>query len=729
MANEISASALIEKNLQLFAKAMVKSSHPSAVDGLKPVLRRILNGLRDTNGNTIKSVKMISFTVEDHPYGDASIYNAAARLGQTFEYNPEPLIFESAVGTYPDPRPAAYRYTEERLSDFTMDVFFPKHIEYRAIPKIINETLSGLEPVYLIPSVPTALLYANFSIGYGDSSYTAPHNLADVCDLVVEFCKHMKHKPLESFDYVKHAEKFLPDFPSIGTLTNHRELLAAYKQGNFTHRILLDGEVALTSDMIIIKTLPYGIPFKGLDTVIEQLMLEKGSWFDRSLHGVQDLSEAVLVGNVCIKIKRGVNVFEAWELLRKKISFSGSFTPIPNYNDDGFVVQVSQPNLLRIWYEARYNILVSSKKLQITRLTEEIRKVEARLIICDHIDAVVALIRGSQNKASAIQNLQESYDLTMFQAEYLAAAPVHILTASSKIELEKHKTELEEALRILRDSFSKIPDEMAAEAQRIKKKYPTPRRTKIPAYVGYVRIGGGCIQIDTVDEIPLIIAAFPKETLEIYIYDGPFTYRVTETGKLEMGSVPKITVGDIYGLKVDLEANAKSEKVVTVNISDGTACSVKGFVPGLRKEGYFYTTPHSRAIRRNGVIDTIDVSKEISPRKTICRGAATDIIYVYPDPKQIHYVIALNTTTPNIVAIQRVSPERAKIAMNPNGMVHVVHSNSKHFFLNIPSEYLNRSSIRVVEFIDLDALLNGNNQVRLDIATTEVKKNKYMRLL
>jgi hypothetical protein len=312
---------------------------------------------------------------------------------------------------------------------------------------------------------------------------------------------------------------------------------------------------------------------------------------------------------------------------------------------------------------------------------------------------------------------------------YIVETPIKILTTSSKLDLQRRKGELEKILNELLASFGRISEEMATEALRIKKKYPTPRRTKIPNYVGYVRIGGGCIQINNVNEIPAIIEAFPKETLEIYIYDGPYQCRVGETGKLETGYIPKITTGDIYGIKVDLDLSPKSDRVITVNIVDGVACCVKGFIPGLRKEGYFYTTPISKAIRRNGTIVTIDVTNEIALRKTICQGRSTDIVHIYPEPKCVHYILALNDSTPNIIVIQRVTPDKAKIAMNPVGSVHLVHSIDKHCFLNIPAAFLNRSSIRVVEFLDLDKLLGDSGSARINIATDDTKKNKLIRLL
>lgn len=724
MADEITASDLVHRHLLRYSKSMSFSMFPSVIDGLKPVFRRILVSVNRLEGE-FSSVELVSETVKMHPYGNDSIYNAAARLGQSFEYNPKLIDFVGSCGTYAEPRPADMRYTSAALSEFAKDVFF-KNVELKVLPKRKNETENGYEPCYLIPSIPTALLYANSSIGYGDSSYTTPHNLADVCDLVVAFCKHQKQSPLTTFDYTAHVEKFIPDFPVYGTLTNYRELLAAYRRGEFLHKVRLDGEVDLEHDSIHIRTLPYGVPFEGLDSKIERLMLEKDSWFDKNIRSVKWLSEENMIGEVCVKLKQSVNVFEAWELLRKKISFSAPVTSITNYNDNDCVVSVSQPSLLLYWYNARYNILVSSKKLTITRLTDEIRRVEARLIICDNIDDVVYILRNNERPVG-IERLRDRFDLTFFQASYIAATPMDVLSKTARVELEKKKAELEESLKKLRDSFGKIADEMAAEAMAIKKKYPTPRRTKIPAYVGYVRIGGGCIQFEDVSEINKIIDAFPKGDLEIHMYDGPHLYKVTGEGKLETGHIPKITTGDIYGLRSS-EA-IKSDRVITVNIVDGVACCVKGFIPGLRAEGYFYTTPISKAICRDGTIKTIEVVKEISLRKTICRGAMTDIIYVYPEQKQDHYVLALNTSTPNVIVIQRVSPEKTKISMNPTGTVYLTHSTSRHFFLNVPQQYLNRNATRVVEFLDLEKVLDGKSSARLYIGSQEVKTNKSIRLL
>ena len=289
MSDYISASEFINRALLVYGKSMVHASIPNMIDGLKPVHRRILVSVREIK-DEFKSLRLIANTLETHPYGDNSIYHAAARIGQTFEYNPPLLTFEGSCGTYSEPRPADARYTSECVSEFTKDVFF-KGIEFKALPKKTDEGLDGYEPVHLIPSIPIALVYANNSIGYGKSSYTIPHSLSDVCDLVVAFCQHQKLQPLKPFNYVEHVEKFIPEFPIDGILTNYDDLIVAYRGGNFEKRICLDGTVTLTVDEIHIRTLPYGVPFSSLNLKIEDLMRDKGSWFDQHIQSVKSLKE------------------------------------------------------------------------------------------------------------------------------------------------------------------------------------------------------------------------------------------------------------------------------------------------------------------------------------------------------------------------------------------------------------------------------------------------------
>lgn len=725
MSNEFSASELVTSLSSQFAVGMIRAAIPNEIDGLKLVHRRILVTLRSKPGDTIyKSAQMLGALSESHPHGPDSGYQAAARLGQVWEYNPPLLDFrsESAGGTYADPKPGAYRYTRFRSTEFMFDLFF-KNIDYKVLPVVQGANPMEYEPAYLIPAIPTTLLYANSSIGYGYPSHTVPHNLGDVCDLVVAYAHHRKTSPHLRFDYTKHIDKFLPEFPTYGILTNHEELLAAYRRGEFNTKIHLDGLIELTQDSITVKTLPYGGVFERLESQIQELMASKenkGGWFDRNIQSVLGLSNDYDIGDVTIRLKRGVNVFEAWEQLRKKIKFSGTYSPILNYERDNMVRTLTPPELLISWYQVRYNAVVATKKIRIMQITEDLRRVEALLVISDYVDEAIAILK-TNTKDDGVRALMTRFDLTWQQASYLSSAPLHTISSTTIAENEDRRRKIEARLVELKHSFSLIPDEIAAEATAIKKKYNSPRRTRIPKYLGYVRIGSGCIQYESLEEVSQILDNFPNNPVEIHTYDGPHLYKVSDNNKLEAGSIPKITTGDIYGLR--------NSQIITVNITEGTACCVKGFIPGTRDSGYFYTTPRSKVIYKNGDVKTVDITEELSLRKTICRGASTNAIYVYPDVKQDHYLIAMNSNMPNNLVIQRIGTDTTRLNIGGGGDVMIVHSVSNHIFINLPPTHLNRVKARVAELIDIEALLEGKDRTRIDLGQKKYSAHKQLRLL
>lgn len=724
MTIESSASELIESNLTKFAVGVIRSFIPNEIDGLKSVHRRIIVTLRNKINSKVPSAKLLGEVMELHPHGDSSTYGAAVRLGQSWNYNPPILDFrsESSGGTYTNSRPGDHRYTALRVPQYLHDLFF-SDVEYRSLPKQIDEMESGFEPIYLVPSLPTTLLYSTDSIGYGYPSRTAARNISDICDLVVAYAKHRSTKPQITFDYTKYVEKIIPDFASRGVLTNYDELVDAYKKGDFNFPIKLEGIVQITSDSIRIKTLPANVPFMALEEKLQSFVSSKdykGGYFDKNILSIKGVSNEYDIGDIVVRVKRGVNVFELWEKLAKKITFSSNYKPIPNYESDFSVVQLSPINLLESWYLVRYNILVTSKKIQIGKLVEDLRKVQALVIISTDIDGAINIIKKN-TKQDGIIKLMEKFDLTELQANYLVNSPLHTITSSTIDENKAKESRLSLQIKSLMDSFSKIPEEIANKALDMKKKYGCARRTIIRDFLGYVRVDSGCIQYESLDEIPDIINDFPNNNIEIYSYDGPHLYRVNDSNKLIPGYISKYTTGDIYGLK--------NNYVYTVNIKDGKACCVKGFISGSRADGYFYSTPKSRVIYRSGEIRVVNLEEEFTVRKSISSGSMTNAIYVYPDVKQDHYVVGLSTGMQNTITIQKIIGDKLKITLSPMGNVKVLHSTNKHMFINIPPEFLNRLKVKVVELVDIEKLLDGKLSTRLDLNTFKNKPNKYVKFI
>ena len=721
---EVSASQVVENHSRKYGEEIIRSKFPSAIDGLTLVHRRILWAIRNDYSKELKSATIVANTMDYHPHGDMSIYNTMVRMSRPYEFCPVLIESLGDNGNYSGDRGAHLRYTKNKMSEFAYDIFF-RGIDQNALYKTLMEDMSGTEPLNFVPSIPTALLYGTKAIGFGFGSHTNPLNLSSLCDLVIAFVNHMKQYPERPFDYSKHVDKFIPDFPVRNVITNYSELINQYKQGNFNAKIMMDGTAELSKNMIRIFTLPYGMSFDGTEALIQQKMDKRSKtydqWYDRSIINTRDAGEDKDSGHIVIIFKNNVNIFEAWDNIRKLLSFSGSATPRPNYSDNGFMVTYNPLAILRLWYDQRFNILVSSKKHRLTTLTQDIRIVEAYLVVVKHTDDVIAIVRGNTLK-DGIDLLMAKYDLTLFQAEHLCKVPLSILASTSADEQNAKHADLTKKIADLRHSFTIIPDEIAAEVQLIKRKYVTPRITEIPNYIGYVKVGGGCIQFTHTDEVTRILELFPKVETEIHMYDGPHLYKVLEGGKLDTKYIPKYTTGDIYGLR--------SNNVVTVNIVDGAACCVKGFIPGLRAEGYYYTTTNSKIIRRNGSIESVDITKEISLRKTICRGANTDICYVYPCVPKEHYVLALNTETPNVLTIQRVTDTKNKIIVSPVGEVSFVHSFvDKDIFINTPERFLNRNSTRVIHILDVVSLLGDKNYITIDINASKWKNNKHIKFV
>lgn len=716
------ASNLIRDNLTEYGENILQYHFPQFTDGLKALYKRILWLARDWASTGLGSSSATGKVKELHDHSPEAIYEAIARLSQDFNYRPGLIEFHGSNGSYEDRKPSAERYTSVTISDFGKEVLF-KGIEVSAIPMQLSSDLKGYEPQYLIPAIPLSLTLGNLSIGYGYSSKLLPRNLGDICDLVSAYCKHIeKHGMLRRFDARPHAEKLLPDFPILNTITNYRKLLSEYKQGNFDAMVEMEGHATLMHDAIIVHTLPMMTTFDVVERIRLEIDKKGGSWCERNIIDARQDPDGVF-----IQLKRNTTTtFEAWERVRRIIGFTGTFHPNPNYcNADGHIHQMSPEIVMEAWYRKRHDLLLASKRRQLNRMVEQRRILEAHLVVCKHRDEVLKILRGSSTTSEAVTLLTQNFELTVYQAEHLTKAQLHILIKSSAEDLMRQHAELSGRIEVLQESLQHISQEISATAQEIKRKYATPRVTKLPRYVGYMAIGGGCIQFEQVSEIQEIMTNFPRGEVAVHMYDGPNLIQVDQNGKFVKGNIPRYTTGDIYGLSFDGASG------YTVNISeDGTACCVRGIVPGLRSAGFFYTTKMSKAIHRNGVIETIDVPKTISVRKTVCRGAATDIIYVYPDTSKTHYVLVMNDTEPNILTLQCVTDTSERIVTSPVGNVTVVHSYSGNdWYFTVPQECLNRISSRVFHIIDAEALMDGKKQLRIDLAAAKWKRHALLKQL
>ena len=744
-ATAASASEVVKNNIGDFNKAVIANTFASVYDGLTFGQRRCL--LPWAGGERLLGTSEYTGMVKKfHDHSPESTYEMAVRLSQPFWTQPALLYVDGAGGTYAKGgKPAAARYTGMNIKPFAQALFF-EGIDYGSLDK--QRALDGrsYEPRYLVPAIPTLFLFGHLSIGHGYQYRTLPGNLGDICDLATAYVKHQIATPMVPFSAREHARKLLPDTYIRNTITNTTELLAQYRRGVWNHPVNLEGDATLSSNSIVFHTTPYGVDFSKVDQVIEEILVEerkakKSGYFsgviasivspgpkkdERRGSGDADLPQ----GRTIIELKRSVDVFEVWEKVAPLVRFTTAVHPQPNYTDpDGYIVSPDPETALKLWYVKRVNLVMASKRKRLGAMQDRLNITAARLIIRDHVDEFIAIFKNAETPEDGIRTLMQRFELSRYQASRLSETPVSTLTGASREELARQLEKETADIMAFQRTLQQVPNEILDTIATIKRRYAVPRAVKTAAYIGYVAVEReagptGIVQFEETGEISSILANFPKQKVEVHLYDGKHLLWVHPTRRAVESIIPHYAIGDVYGLPFSGDAG------YTVTIRDGAACSVAGIVPGPRKEGFYYVEKRAKGITRSGEIRDIDVTKDIKFLKSLGRGNNTDLIYIYPNLTKTHYVLMVNDTEPNVITLQRVDGGGAKIATSPIGNLELRHSaTGVDWYFTIPDQYLNRVNVRVFHIVDAEELLGGKRYLRIDVGSTALKKNRLFRML
>ena len=265
---EVTASEIVEDNMNKYARHVLLQRLPNHVDGLKLIHRRILMALGSTEEKMKGSALIGKVMGTYHPHGDASIYGAIIRLAQPFNQVYPFVKVYGNVGDYSGEMAAAARYIDVTSSEFTRDLFFNK-TNHKTLTYVPSETGVGIEAAYFIPVIPTALITGTQTIGVGVKSTIPYLELSNVCTLVEKFVALRKENPLTYHDNLITLAKYLvPDTPSHSLLRNYKAIIEAYTANKFTTSIIMDGVIDLYPDSIHIRTIPYG---RDLKAILEEL--------------------------------------------------------------------------------------------------------------------------------------------------------------------------------------------------------------------------------------------------------------------------------------------------------------------------------------------------------------------------------------------------------------------------------------------------------------------------
>ena len=463
-----------------YAKAIIQDrAIPDVRDGLKPVQRRILYGMLK-DGNTYdkptrKSAKTVGYIMGNfHPHGDSSIYDAMVRMSQWWKQTTPYIEMQGNNGSMDGDGAAAMRYTEARLSKISNELL--KDIDKNTVTWAPNFDDSLVEPTVLPAKFPNLLVNGSTGISAGYATNIPPHNLGEIIDATIKRIDSPNCRLESILDIVKG-----PDFPTGGIVEGKSGIVDAFTKGRgkVIVRAKTKFEKTKGKEQIIIYEIPFDVNKAMLVKRISDLALEKKI---DGISEVRDESDRHDPVRIVIDLKSNANRDVILNYLYKNSDLQISY----NYN----MVAIVNRRPMTLGILEILDAYITHQKEVVTKRTEyDLNFAKGRLHIVEGLikaisilDEVIKTIRASKNKADAKVNLQNKYDFSEKQAEFIVMLQLYRLTNSDIVELNNEHANLLKVIAGLEAILSdpeKLKSVMKAELRKVKEEYATPRKTEI----------------------------------------------------------------------------------------------------------------------------------------------------------------------------------------------------------------------------------------------------------
>ena len=466
---------------------IVSRALPDVRDGLKPVHRRVLYGMNEMGNFASRAYKKSALVVGEvmgkfHPHGDSAIYDTAVRMAQTWSLRYTLIDGQGNFGSVDGDSPAAMRYTEVRMRKITEEMV--KDIDKETVDFKLNYDDSREEPTVLPTRIPALLVNGASGIAVGMATNMPPHNLTETINATIAY---VDNPDIDVDGLMQHVKA--PDFPTGGIIYGYDGVREAFHTGR--GRVVVRGRATIEDvngrDCIIVSEIPYQVNKSEMIKKTAELVNEK------KLEGISDIrDESDRNGmRVVYVLKRDAVPNVVLNKLYKFTQLQSSFSVNNVALVGGRPMTLNLREMIHYFVEHRHEVVVRRTKYELSQAEKRAHVLEGLLIAIDHLDAVIALIRGSKTVDDAKDGLMNKFGLSEIQAKAILELRLQKLTG---LERDKIKAEFNELMEQIA-YFKRILDEkdlrmaiIKEELVEVRDKYGDERRSEIEYAGGDMRI-------------------------------------------------------------------------------------------------------------------------------------------------------------------------------------------------------------------------------------------------
>ncbi|MFM7465108.1 MAG: DNA topoisomerase (ATP-hydrolyzing) subunit A [Cyanobium sp.] len=513
--------------LEYAMSVIVGRALPDVRDGLKPVQRRILYAMHELGLTPDRPYRKCARVVGDvlgkyHPHGDQAVYDALVRLVQTFSSRHPLLDGHGNFGSVDDDPPAAMRYTETRLAPIANEGMLDE-IGSDTVDFTANFDGSQQEPVVLPAQLPFLLLNGCSGIAVGMATSIPPHNLGEVLDALIALIRQPSLSDEKLLELVPG-----PDFPTGGEVLVGSGVRDTYLSGRGSIPMrgvahieeVQPGKGRHRRGAVVITELPYQLSKAGWIEKLAELVNEG------KVSGIADIrDESDREGmRVVVEVRRDADSNKVLAELYRRTALQSNFGAILLALVHGQPLQLSLRQLLQHFLEFREHTIIRRTSHALRRCEERLEVVEGLIKALARLQEVIAMITAASDAAAAKASLQVHLDLTDRQADAVLAMPLRRLTSLEQESLRKEAADLKEEqgkLRHLLDDRDSLLDAMVRELRTLRKRYATPRRTRlVEGGDALVAQRGGAARPSTGEQRLQALEALPADARVLIQSDG-----------------------------------------------------------------------------------------------------------------------------------------------------------------------------------------------------------------